>query len=136
MSVVDRWLMPDGIEELLPDEAYQIECIRGALFELYDSWGYDLVITPLIEYLDSLTVGVGGDLESHTFRLVDQASGRTLGVRPDITPQVARIDAHSLAMNLAYPGVRKKMRHRKSSQCDNNLRINSLDLAFQISSTG
>jgi ATP phosphoribosyltransferase regulatory subunit len=96
MSVVDRWLMPDGIEELLPDEAHQIECIRGALFELYDSWGYELVITPLIEYLDSLTVGVGGDLESHTFRLVDQSSGRTVGVRPDITPQVARIDAHRL----------------------------------------
>ncbi|MDH5301856.1 MAG: ATP phosphoribosyltransferase regulatory subunit [Gammaproteobacteria bacterium] len=96
MSVSDRWLLPEGIEELLPDEAHRVEEIRSALFGLYRGWGYELVVTPLIEHLESLTVGIGGDLESHTFRLVDQVSGRMLGVRSDITPQVARIDAHRL----------------------------------------
>lgn len=96
MSVSDRWLLPDGIEELLPQEAKRVEAYRASLFRLYDSWGYELVITPLVEYLESLSVGIGSDLESHTFKLVDQLSGRMLAVRSDITPQVARIDAHRL----------------------------------------
>jgi ATP phosphoribosyltransferase regulatory subunit len=96
MTAVDRWLLPDGVEEILPAEARKLEALRRRLLDLYDSWGYDLVITPLIEFLDSLLVGSSHDLDLHTFKLTDQLSGRMMGVRADITPQVARIDAHSL----------------------------------------
>lgn len=92
----DRWLLPEGIEEALPTMAAQLERLRRRILDLYDSWGYDLVIPPLIEYTDSLLIGAGHDLELDTFKLVDQLSGRTLGVRADMTPQVARIDAHRL----------------------------------------
>lgn len=92
----DRWLLPEGIEDLLPDEAERVELLRRDLLTLYHSWGYELVIPPLIEFLDSLLVGAANDLEHHTFKLVDQLSGRLIGVRADITPQVARIDAHRL----------------------------------------
>ncbi len=96
MSTVDRWLLPDGIEEVLPDEAARIEAARRALLDLFTSWGYDLVITPHIEYLESLLTGAGHDLDLQTFKMTDQLSGRMLGLRADITPQVARIDAHTL----------------------------------------
>jgi ATP phosphoribosyltransferase regulatory subunit len=96
MSTVDRWLLPDGIEEVLPDEAARIEAARRMLLDLFASWGYDLVITPHIEYLESLLTGAGHDLELQTFKMTDQLSGRMLGLRADITPQVARIDAHTL----------------------------------------
>lgn len=92
----DRWLLPEGIEEALPDMAARLERLRRRILDLYDGWGYDLVIPPLIEYTDSLLIGAGHDLELDTFKLVDQLSGRTLGVRADMTPQVARIDAHRL----------------------------------------
>lgn len=92
----DRWLLPEGIEDLLPDEAERVELLRRDLLTLFHSWGYELVIPPLIEFLDSLLVGSANDLENHTFKLVDQISGRLIGVRADITPQVARIDAHRL----------------------------------------
>lgn len=92
----DRWLLPEGIEDLLPDEAERVELLRRDLLTLYHGWGYELVIPPLIEFLDSLLVGSANDLEHHTFKLVDQISGRLIGVRADITPQVARIDAHRL----------------------------------------
>lgn len=95
----DRWLLPEGIEEALPATAAQLERLRRRILDLYDSWGYDLVIPPLIEYTDSLLIGVGHDLELDTFKLIDQLSGRTLGVRADMTPQVARIDAHRLERN-------------------------------------
>lgn len=91
-----RWLLPEGIEESLPDEAARIEHLRRALLDLYRSWGYELVMTPLIEYLDSLLTGTGSELDLETFKLTDQLNGRLMGVRADITPQVARIDAHRL----------------------------------------
>lgn len=96
MPTVDRWLLPDGIDEVLPAEAARIEAARRQLLDLFSCWGYDLVITPHIEYLESLLTGAGHDLELQTFKMTDQLSGRMLGLRADITPQVARIDAHTL----------------------------------------
>ncbi|MCP5424754.1 MAG: ATP phosphoribosyltransferase regulatory subunit [Gammaproteobacteria bacterium] len=94
MAIDDRWLLPDGIEELLPPEARRLESLRQALLSLYDSWGYEQVIPPFVEFLESLLTGTGNDLDLQTFKLTDQLSGRLLGVRADMTPQVARIDAH------------------------------------------
>ncbi len=91
-----RWLLPEGIDELLPEQARVLETLRRRLLDLYAGWGYELVITPFIEYLDALLTGTGKDLELQTFKLTDQLSGRQLGVRADITPQAARIDAHHL----------------------------------------
>jgi len=91
-----RWLLPEGISDVLPGEARRIEDLRRALLDLYRGFGYELVLPPLIEYLDSLLTGTGRDLDLRTFKLVDQLSGRQLGLRADITPQVARIDAHIL----------------------------------------
>lgn len=91
-----RWLLPEGIEESLPADAARIERLRRTLLDLYRSWGYELVMTPLIEYLDSLLTGTGSELDLETFKLTDQLNGRLMGVRADITPQVARIDAHRL----------------------------------------
>ena len=96
----DRWLLPEGIEEILPPAARRLELLRRDLLDLYDSWGYDLVIPPFIEFLESLLVGTGNDLDLQTFKLIDQLSGRMLGVRADMTPQVARIDAHRLQQDL------------------------------------
>ncbi len=96
MSSAKRWLLPDGVEEILPEEARKLECLRREILDLYRGWGYELVITPLIEFLDSLLVGSSRDLDLHTFKLVDQLSGQTMGIRADITPQAARIDAHRL----------------------------------------
>ncbi len=92
----DRWLLPEGIEELLPPEAARLESLRCRLLDMYHSWGYELVMPPLIEYLDSLLTGTGNDLDLQTFKLTDQLTGRLMGVRADMTPQVARIDAHHL----------------------------------------
>lgn len=91
-----KWLLPEGVDEVLPDEARVLEALRRGVLDLLSSWGYELVDPPLIEYLDSLLSGVGEDLDLQTCKLVDQASGRLLGVRADMTPQVARIDAHRL----------------------------------------
>ena len=96
MTLADRWLLPDGMKEMLPPRARQVEMMRRRLLDLYDSWGYDLVMPPLAEHLESLLTGVGRDLELKTFKLTDQVSGHLLGVRADMTPQVARIDAHRL----------------------------------------
>jgi len=96
MSGKDRWLLPEGIEEILPKDARRFEIIRRRLLDLFDSWGYDLVMPPMIEYLESLLTGVGKDLDLQTFKLTDQLTGRMMGVRADITPQAARIDAHYL----------------------------------------
>ncbi len=92
----DRWLLPEGIAEVLPVQAKQLELLRRQLLDLYRSWGYDLVMPPLIEYLDSLLVGTGNDLNLQTFKIIDQLTGRLMGIRADMTPQVARIDAHML----------------------------------------
>jgi len=92
----ERWLLPAGIEEILPPQAQVLESLRRELLDLYSSWGYELVIPPLVDYLDSLLTGTGSDLDLQTFKLTDQLSGRMLGARADMTPQVARIDAHHL----------------------------------------
>lgn len=92
----ERWLLPAGIDEILPAEAQVMEGLRRELLDLYRGWGYELVIPPFIDYLDSLLTGTGHDLDLQTFKLTDQVTGRLLGVRADMTPQVARIDAHHL----------------------------------------
>ena len=96
MNREEQWLLPDGVEEILPERAAAIESLRRELLDLFRRWGYQLVFPPLIEFLDSLLNGTGRDLERETFKLTDQQSGRLMGIRPDITPQVARMDAHSL----------------------------------------
>jgi ATP phosphoribosyltransferase regulatory subunit len=102
------WLLPENVEDVLPPQAWHMEDMRRALLDLFRSRGYQLVVPPLLEYVDSLLTGVGADLDLKTFKLVDQLSGRLMGVRADITPQVARIDAHLLADNsvnrLCYAG--------------------------------
>lgn len=95
-----HWLLPEGIDELLPEQARVLEKLRRRLLDTYASWGYELVITPFIEYLESLLTGTGKDLELQTFKMTDQMSGRLLGIRADITPQAARIDAHQLRQDL------------------------------------
>jgi ATP phosphoribosyltransferase regulatory subunit len=96
MATVDRWLLPDGIEEVLPPEAARIETARRQVLDLFQRWGYEFVVTPHIEYLESLLTGAGQDLDLRTFKVIDPLSGRQMGFRADITPQVARIDAHSM----------------------------------------
>lgn len=109
MTGKDRWLLPEGIEEMLPAEARRFEALRRRLLDLFDTWGYELVMPPMIEYLDSLLTGVGTDLDLHTFKLTDQLTGRLMGVRADMTPQAARIDAHylkrSVPVRLCYLGA-------------------------------
>lgn len=95
MTYADRWLLPDGVEEILPAEAKAIDSLRRRLLDLYSTWGYDMVIPPLLEYTDSLLIGLGRDVDLLTFKVTDQLSGRTLGIRADITPQTARMDAHT-----------------------------------------
>lgn len=90
------WLLPEYIEDILPAEAFGIERLRRQLLDLFQVHGYQLVMPPLLEYVESLLTGTGHDLDLQTFKLVDRLSGRMLGVRADITPQVARIDAHLL----------------------------------------
>ncbi len=92
----ERWLLPAGIEEILPEQARVIEGLRRDLLDLYTRWGYELVIPPLIDSLESLLTGTGQDLDLQTFKLIDPLSGRLLGIRADMTPQVARLDAHQL----------------------------------------
>jgi ATP phosphoribosyltransferase regulatory subunit len=90
------WLLPEHIADVLPSEARRIEELRRVLLDAARSCGYELVMPPMLEHLESLLTGAGGELDLRTFKLVDQLSGRTLGVRADATPQVARIDAHLL----------------------------------------
>lgn len=108
MTLADRWLLPEGVDEALPKKAAQIEYLRRALLDLHESWGYHLVIPPLLEYLDSLLTGAGSDLEIETFKVIDQLSGRLMGIRADFTSQVSRIDAHCLkgegVQRLSYCG--------------------------------
>ncbi|WP_193165792.1 ATP phosphoribosyltransferase regulatory subunit [Microbulbifer hainanensis] len=108
MTQADRWMLPDGIAEILPADAVQIETLRRRLLDLYHSWGYELIIPPMVEFTESLLIGMGRDIDLSTFKVTDQISGRTLGIRADITPQAARIDAHSFpragANRLCYAG--------------------------------
>lgn len=96
MSLSERWLLPDGVDELLPPEAWALEDMRRAMLDTYANYGYELVIPPVIEFIDSLLTGTGNSLDLQTFKLTDQISGRMLGLRADMTPQAARIDAHLL----------------------------------------
>lgn len=108
MTYADRWLLPEGIEEILPAEAKAIDNLRRRLLDLYSTWGYDMVIPPLVEYTDSLLIGLGRDVDLLTFKMTDQMTGRMLGIRADITPQTARMDAHSFIRSgtsrLCYAG--------------------------------
>ena len=105
---VDRWLLPDGVEEILPARAQGVEQLRRQLLDHYAHWGYELVIPPLVEFTESLFSGVGRDLERLTLKVTDQLSGRMMGLRADMTPQAARMDAHSFVRQgpnrLCYAG--------------------------------
>ena len=105
---VRAWLLPEHIEDILPAEAARIENLRRVILDLFRVHGYELVMPPLLEHVESLLTGTGHDLDLQTFKLVDQLSGRMLGLRADITPQVARIDAHLLnrsgVTRLCYAG--------------------------------
>jgi ATP phosphoribosyltransferase regulatory subunit len=102
------WLLPESISDILPAEARRIEELRRSLLDLFRTYGYELVMPPLLEYTESLLSGTGRDMDLQMFKLVDQISGRTMGLRADITPQVARIDAHLLnrqgVTRLCYAG--------------------------------
>ena len=98
-SYSNRWLLPDGIQEMLPPDAKAVEQLRQSILALYDSWGYDLVMPAMVEFTDSLLTGTANSLQRKTFTLIDQISGKLMGVRSDMTPQVARIDAHQLSGN-------------------------------------
>ena len=91
-----KWLLPEYIQDMLPQEAWRIEAMRGEILQMLRLSGYQLVAPPLIEYAESLLIRDSADMDLRTFKLVDQLSGRTLALRADITPQVARIDAHLL----------------------------------------
>ncbi|WP_123713856.1 ATP phosphoribosyltransferase regulatory subunit [Sinobacterium caligoides] len=108
MTVVDRWLLPEGVEELLPAQARQVEAIRRQLLDLYRGWGYQLVIPPLVEFTDALLIGMGRDIDVNSVKVTDELTGRMMAIRPDITAQAARIDAHSLCSDdvtrLCYAG--------------------------------
>lgn len=91
-----RWVLPDQLEDLLPQDAWRLELARRRLLDLFRSKGYQLVVPPMMEFVDSLLSGMGRDLDMLTFRVTDQMSGRQMGLRADMTTQVARIDAHGM----------------------------------------
>ena len=105
----DRWLLPDGLEELLPEQAEVLERLHRELLDTYRRWGYQQVVPPLVEFIESLLTGTGHDLDLSTFRLTDPVTGRQMGIRADMTPQAARIDAHALKrehpVRLCYLGT-------------------------------
>ncbi len=104
-----RWLLPEGVEEILPDEAQQLELLRRTVLDDLSARGFKLVMPPVMEFVDSLLTGTGEELDTQTYKFMDQHTQRMLGIRADITPQVARIDAHYLdndAVNrLCYAGT-------------------------------
>ncbi len=106
---MQTWLLPEYIEDILPPEARRIESLRRRLLDLFHVHGYHQVIPPMLEYLPSLMSGTGHDMDLKTFKVVDQLSGRMMGLRADITPQAARIDAHLLnrqgVVRLCYAGI-------------------------------
>jgi len=112
----NSWILPEGIEEILPPHAYELELLYRKIIDQLDAWGYDLVMPPLIEYLESLLTGTGEDLDLKTFKITDQLSGRMMGIRADMTPQVARIDSRILVQDkpvrLCYLGTTLHTRPR------------------------
>ena len=100
MTITKRWLLPEGVDEILPPRAILLEQMCRKLIDLFSSWGYEFVIPPMMEYLESLLTATGEDLDLQTYKITDQLSGRLMGIRADITPQVARIDAHLLKRNI------------------------------------
>jgi ATP phosphoribosyltransferase regulatory subunit len=127
MTITNRWLLPEGVEEILPPKAMQLENLCRTLIDLFSTWGYEFVIPPMIEYLESLLTGTGEDLDLKTFKLTDQLSGRLMGIRADITPQVARIDAHLLKRDtptrLCYLGSVLHTRPGKSGETRSPLQL-------------
>ena len=109
MAAMRNWLLPEFIEDVLPAEASRIEYLRRKLLDLFKVHGYQYVIPPTLEYLESLITGTGRDLDLATFKVVDQLTGRLMGIRADMTPQAARIDAHMLnqqgVSRLCYAGT-------------------------------
>ena len=97
MTQTTNWLLPDGFEEAMPGEALRLERLRSVLLRMFHAWGYEVVQTPLAEYLESLLSGVGRDLDLLTCKITDQLTGKLMGIRADMTPQIARMDAHHLA---------------------------------------
>ena len=104
---MNQWTLPDYVEDMLPDDAVYLESLRRSILDLYQAHGYFYVIPPMLEYIESLNSN-GQDMDLDTFKVVDQLSGRLMGVRADITPQVARIDAHLIqndeVTRLSYAG--------------------------------
>jgi len=104
-----NWRLPEGVDELLPPQAWALERVRRRVLDVFRSWGFQYVEPPVIEYLDALLVGSGNDLDLQTLKVADQRSGRLLGVRADMTSQAARMDAHSLGgagvQRLCYAGT-------------------------------
>ena len=102
------WRLPKGVDELLPPRAWDLELLRRRVLDVFDRWGFDYIDPPLVEYLDALLVGSGEDLDLQTLKVVDQVSGRQLGVRADMTSQAVRVDAHSVVTDgvqrLCYAG--------------------------------
>lgn len=124
---VNRWLLPEGVEEVLPAQAACLEQLRREILDLMQSWGYQLVIPPLMEFLESLLTGAGHDLDLQTFKITDQRSGRMMGIRADMTPQIARIDAHRLKQSeptrLCYLGPVLQANPKGLSESRNPLQI-------------
>ena len=106
---MQNWLLPEFIQDMLPDEAWRVETMRREVLDLFHCAGYQLVAPPMLEYAESLLINNSGELDLRSFKLVDQLSGRTLALRADITPQVARIDAQLLnqqgVTRLCYAGT-------------------------------
>ncbi len=127
MTITNRWLLPEGIEEILPPKASQLEQLCREIVDLLTSWGYEFVIPPMLEYLESLLTGTGEDLDLKTFKLTDQLSGRLMGFRADLTPQVARIDSHLLQREtptrLCYLGSVLHTRPDKSGDTRSPLQV-------------
>ena len=96
MLTQDRWLLPEGIEEIFPDEAEHLDQLGRLLIDQFHAWGYRLVMPPMVDFLDSLLTGSGYELDQQTLKFVDPLTGRLVGLRADMTPQVARIDARTV----------------------------------------
>jgi len=127
MTSVERWMLPDGIEEILPPESYHVEYLRRHLLDLFCLWGYEPVTPPMMEFTNSLLVGSGADVDLLTYKVADHISGKTLGIRADITPQIARIDAHSLkregVSRFCYTGHVLKTRTKTPLESRNPLSV-------------